>query len=515
MKNYILIAIISLICLSCENQLDVKSPDKLTSENFWRNKADAEAALASAYAMLECAVESYTFCETKYPFESYREDINIMGKDARNYPTWIQLGSFTYTNENPVIKNYWYYTYIGISRINQILEKMGKIPNTGISNEDRKSIEAELHFLRGYYHLKLLLNFEKIIIRDKYITNQKDLPKAPSSRDDAWTFIINELSKASDNLPEKRSNAEVGRATKNAANAYLGWAYLTRGYEKNSKEDFTAAKNALSAITGYSLVSDMLSMFNGTNFNSSESIFELQFSMNTANEAAYRPYIHRWMAVTELNGWDEILPSQKLVDEFKKETVVIDGKKMYDTRLYSTMFLRNDDTDNKKGMFDYFNDGTGKVYGDEYDNWFCVWVEIPKDSGNWEKVPNSEYNKPSYRKFLPKSYSDLKKSRVQINIPLMRYSNVLLMLAEAYTQLEQQNLAIPLINQVRSRAQMPPMSGTSKDEVMAQIKHERMLEFPLENFYWYDKCRWNEIEKSKKFYPIPFEELRTNPLAKQ
>ena len=53
-------------------------------------------------------------------------------------------------------------------------------------------------------------------------------------------------------------------------------------------------------------------MFSGDNKNSKESIFEIQFSMSSANGATYRTQFHRWIGVSELGGWDEILPSRNI-----------------------------------------------------------------------------------------------------------------------------------------------------------------------------------------------------------
>ena len=73
----------------------------------------------------------------------------------------------------------------------------------------------------------------------------------------------------------------------------------------------------------------------------------------------------------------------------------------------------------------------------------------------------------------------------------MRYANVLLMKAEALNEQGHPEQAIPLINEVRSvHGDMPPMTGTSQEAVRAQIEHERMIEFPLENYRWYDLRRW-------------------------
>ncbi|MEG1866691.1 MAG: RagB/SusD family nutrient uptake outer membrane protein, partial [Bacteroides sp.] len=114
-------------------------------------------------------------------------------------------------------------------------------------------------------------------------------------------------------------------------------------------------------------------------------------------------------------------------------------------------------------------------------------------------------------------------SRVGYNIPLMRYANVLLMKAEALNELGQTAQAIPLINEVRSvHGAMPAMKGSTPADVKAQIEHERILEFPLENYRFYDLRRWGKAQEAltaagrrfdaekHSFYPTPLIELNAN-----
>lgn len=490
---------------SCEDFLTVESPDQLTSSSFWRNKADAEAGLAAAYSKMESSTDVWGFAEIHWPVEAYREDIINMGTDALNYQNWTELAFFNYTNGNSQFSMYWQDNYSGISYCNQVIEKVAEIPAPNISDSDKHQIIQEAKFLRAFYHTKLLMNWNQIVVRDKYITSQGDLSKEISLRTEAWDFIVKDLVDAT-SLPASQSTDQIGRATKGAAYSYLGWIYLTRAYEEPArKEEFlTAAVEALNKVEGYELVKDFLSMFNGKNKNSKESIFELQFSMSSDNGAYYRTALHRWIGVSELWGWDEILPSQSLVDEYMKEgKTSVTGA--YDSRLYATIFFQDP----------YFNDGTGKVYGYDYNDWFQ----------NSEGVP---YNRPAFRKFMPATMEELEMSRTAVNIPLMRYSNVLLMLAEALNELGRTSEAIPYINQVRERADMPAMKGTSQVDVRAQIEHERILEFPLENYRFYDLRRWGKVKEAlsavgrnefnpdkNNFYPIPFIEIISNDKISQ
>ena len=129
---------------------------------------------------------------------------------------------------------------------------------------------------------------------------------------------------------------------------------------------------------------------------------------------------------------------------------------------------------------------------------------------------------------MPATLEKLNMDETAINIPLMRYANVLLMKAEALNQIGQTAQAIELINKVRSvHGNMPKMEGRSKTEVQNQIEHERILEFPLENMRFYDLRRWGKLGAAMKasgrknfkdsvhdFYPIPQTEHNANGLIK-
>jgi len=497
MKKFIIITSIlaSTMLVACDNFLTVESPDKVTSESFWRNSSDAESGLAAAYSQLEFSTDTWAFAEVKWPVEAYREDLTVIGRDASNYEDWVQLYDFTYTNSNTQLSEYWRINYTGLNYCNQVISKV-----SGIKMDEayRNQIVNEATFLRAYYHMKLLLNWEKIILREEYITSADQLDKPLSERVDCWNSIIRDLKQAT-NLPASQTSSHLGRATSGAAWAYLGWAYLTRAYEQpaTKQADLNAAIDAFNHVTGYSLVSNFLGMFNGTNENSKESVFELQFSLNRSNGARYYTELHFWIASEEIGGWDEISPADKLVSEFKKdgETSKTGG---FDERCYATLIF--DDP--------YFNTGN-KIFSHNYDDYFTT------------------ARRSVFRKFLP-DYANIDDEESGYNIPLMRYANVLLMKAEALNELNRTAEAVPLINEIRSvHGNMPAMSGSSYDAVKAQIEHERIVEFPLENFRFYDLRRWgtaktalgsvwrNNFDPAKNnFFLIPRTELNSNSALK-
>ncbi|MDE5710501.1 RagB/SusD family nutrient uptake outer membrane protein [Bacteroides sp.] len=537
MKKFIYLAglCLTMSFASCDDFLTVSSPDQLTTGNFWRDQKDAEATLASAYAQLYHG-DSYATSEVRWPVEEFRTDLYDFGYDATNYQTWTDIYKFTYTNGNTQFSYYYQDLYRGINFANQVLEYAPQIPEGNISEAKRSEIIAEAHFLRGYYHLMLVLNWEKIIIRNNYLSNAADLNKPLSDRVTCWDFVIDEL-KLGAALPATRPGSELGRATSGAANAYLGFAYLTRAYEEPAQEStyLANALTALNAVTGYELVSGekLIQMFNGKNKNCAESIFELQYSNNTDNGARYYSWIHQFIACSEMGGWDEILPNTRLMDEFKKEgRKASDG--LYDQRLYNTIYFKDD----------YFNDAENGelLYGEyTYNEIFWSWRQnINKEyvdaNGNVIKIPAGEstyeyleshggvkdvYDRPNFRRFTVETTDELD-GRCTFNIPLMRYANVMLMKAEVLNKQGYPEQAIPLINEVRAKhGNMPAMTGTTQAEVQAQIEHERIIEFPLESYRWYDLRRWGKLSEAvgnrgyvkgtHDFFPIPLWEINANP----
>lgn len=505
MKKIIYLAsmLLAFTFASCENFLTVESPDKLTTDSFWRNAKDAEAGLAASYAQLYHG-DSYATSEVRWPVEAYRTDLYDLGRDAINYDTWTDLYKFTYTNGNTQFSYYYQDLYRGINYANQVLSALPNIPASGISEEKRAELISECHFLRGYFHMMLLLNWEKIIIRNEYISTEGQLNKGLSDRVSCWNFIVDELTDATNALPQKRNEDETGRATAGAAYSYLGFAYLTRAYEEteHQNEFLTKAIEAFNKVEGYELVKgeELVNMFNGRNKNCAESIFEIQFSNVTDNDAQYYSAIHNWIGSWELGGWDEIIPNHFLFEEFKKEGQIA-STGMYDSRMYNTLYFE----------CDYFNDGTGRVLDREYKDVF---------------TNNGKYSpRPVFRKFTPATKAEMEDWKCAFNIPLMRYANVLLMKAEALNLQGNTAEAIAIINEIRDvHGDMPAMKGTSKEEVQAQIEHERIIEFPLESYRWYDLRRWGKTaqamqaagrtgydDSQHRFYPIPLWEETANP----
>jgi len=504
--------------VACDEDLLIQeSPDDLTSVNFYRNQDDAQGAVSAAYSQLECATEYWSFAEVKFVVDNYRSDLTQYGKDAANYPNWTDIANFTNEFGNTQVSTYWERHYKGVNYANQVIENVGIMSDDIIDPTVRAELVAEGQFLRAFYHLKLLLNFEEIIVRDKVVTSVGEAAQGLSSRVDAWNHIITDFKAAAAILPVTRESDEIGRVTKGAAVAFAAKCLLFRAGEEQDKklEYLNEAKTLFYDVVesgkySFALVNDFPSMFDGTNENNSESLFELQLSPVTAGGAYYKFPSHRFLRVSDLGGWDEIRAADNLMSIMTKEgTTALDGG--YDRRVVGSLIF--DDP--------AYNDAANPPFFE------ATWVNLCNgfQSGNWDETRRDEvdYTDVAFRKYLPAN-GEFWENQSSVNIPLLRYADVLLMYAETLNELNDPNTALTWINEVRTtHGNMPELSGLNQQAVRDQIEFERIMEFTMEGVRFFDLRRWGKLEAAMQaagrthfkldqhaFFPIPQKEIISN-----
>ncbi|AUC86292.1 RagB/SusD family nutrient uptake outer membrane protein [Polaribacter sp. ALD11] len=508
MKNilkYIAIILIALNIVSCDEDdfLTRESTDQLSSNLFWRDAADAKAALTTAYSELEARQNFWDgWQEGRSVVEWYRSDYMLPGVDGNNYAHWMSMFNGTYTDGHTFINLLWRLNYRGLNYANQVITNVALMDGATITETERKHFIAEATFLRAYYHFKLLTLYKQIVVR-KGVVEEANLDKALSTRVETWAVILQDFKDAAANLPVSYGSSDIGRATKGAALAYLGKAYLHKAgdVESSESDDYKNAADALDAVmklTAYSLEGNYGSMFDGTNQNSSESIFEIQINSPSA-DAYNRTNLHKFIGDPMYDGWGGIAATQALLTEMQSEgkTSTNGG---YDERLYASLYYKGD----------YYNDN-------------------PNMQGyTWDFLSNQQYGsvdavdtKVFLRKFIPKStwgvYND------DLNVPLMRYADVLLMRAEALNENANTAEAITLINLVRTmHGKMPAITAVSKADVKTQIIHERTMEFQLESSRFFDLRRWGMLDAAMNaagrslnsanhaYLPVPLTEVKNN-----
>lgn len=510
MKNVYKIVLVALILsttTSCNDDdfLEQTSVDQLTSASFWRNAEDAQSGLVAAYSELESRSDFWDGWQEGRPVvEYFRSDYALPGPDASNYAHWMSIFNFSYTNGHTFLDVIWTTNYKGLNFANQVITKVGEMTSDKISDAEKKQIIGEATFLRGYYHFKLLTLYEQIILRTELISNET-LDKPLSTRPEAWEVIISDFKQAAEML-QTVDNTEPGRATKGAALAYLGKAYMYKAGDPSSSEasDFENAALAFKPIVegaagSYALESDFSSLFNGENENNKESIFELQFKTADAtsnNSTRLHAFVGDW----SIGGWGGIAATMDIVNEMKSEGMIASNG-LYDNRLYGSLYFRDP----------FYNDpNTNQMQG-------STWDELMM-----ETYENTNDNAVYFRKWLPNYVWN--NSYVGVNVVLMRYADVLLMYAEALNETGATPQAITIINNVRAvHGYMPPITVTSQADVKKQIIHERTMELTLESVRFFDLRRWNMLDQamqaagrsnfsaaSHAYFPIPLSEIQTN-----
>ncbi len=371
-----------------------------------------------------------------------------------------EIDNFTATPNNFVFDNIWSGHYSGIVAANKAIDVLGK---STIEAATKNRLLGEARFLRGLYYFNLVRFFgavPKIISVPLPSEGNSDALNTRVTAAEIYNVVYDDFQFAVDNLPLKGdASTQTGRANKGAAQAYLAKAYM---YKQNWQKVFDLT-NAIITSGKYSLVTDYNFIFRekavagqgGTN--NSESIFEVQTGANV-NTNAVSPLFSNGQGPRGRGGWNDLgfgfnNPTTNLVSAYEAG----------DTRRNATTIFINPTVP---------GNSTGTVLWDGY--------RIPsKDS-----VENDRYSYKAYHSAIAESPQlTADKDTKPKNIRLMRYSEVLLMYAEAAAILGNADGANKL-NQVRSRANLPTTTLTQ-----ANVWKERRVELAMEQDRFFDLVR--------------------------
>jgi len=500
MKRYITILSTMLVLAACTDELNQVNPNSLTTVNFWKTESDFKAGLAAAYKVWKDVNNGY-WAVRGVELTNGRGDETFIRNDVKDL---YQLSTFTNNATTGTPASMFTGAYNGIFRANQVIENLA---NADLSEELKTQLTAEAKFIRALNHFNLVINFGSVPVITSLPKTSADAAVPKSPEPEVWAQIILDLKDAAAGLPVVYDDANVGRATKGAALGILGKAYV---YTKN----WTEAENTFKLLATpagqpqapftYDLLPNYEDNFIAANDNNVESLFEIQiqnvggtapWNGENANESQGVTTAQEF-APTEVAGWFEMFPTDKIFNEFQKEKTVTND---FDPRMYATL------------VWDY----PGAMY---------------------YNLPYSKFANPFGYKSRIRKYQNWRNTNEgiwisEINEKVLRYADVLLMYAEALTMQGKTTEAYPLINRVRNRANLADLpAGYSSDQMMAEIRHQRMIEFYREGLRFYDLKRWGiikqEMDNSDKvgrefyeskfeYFPIPQNEINTNPAMKQ
>ncbi len=268
MKKYIVkisIAILLLVTIStsCTDSFVDRTPVySIDSENYFNSEDDYNNALIAAYDLLQASYVNVLMGEIA------SDNTLSGGESATDVPGFQSVDEMSHAPDNSNIKDLWNWMFAGVQRANYILEFKDKT-----NFEGKTQIIAEARFLRAYYQFELVKWFGAIPMKGDArfkLGDEKTIPRSPVP--DVYASIESDLLYAIDNL--NAVAPQTGRATKGAAQALLGKAYL---YQNKFVEASTVLDQLITSGS-YSLVSNYNTIFENNNENNSESVFEVQYS---------------------------------------------------------------------------------------------------------------------------------------------------------------------------------------------------------------------------------------------
>ena len=373
----------------------------------------------------------------------------------------------------------WAAHYNAIMNLNAAIGAMKKGSLKGsVSTSDQNVLMAQARFLRGYNYFMLVRMFGALPLMTEDTENpfQAQLPRSEVSA--VYTFITDDLTFAYQNLPPSWPEAQRGRPASDAAKALLAKAYLTMAtFPLNQPDNYKKAADLAGQIITdgrYSLVHDIKDVFSAaTKYGP-----EMMWSFNSNfNDMATDPHI--W---SEMDGWGDESADPLWVQNYPDQP-----------RKYAYIQITN---------------ASGKTY-----------LELG--------------NLPGIKKYLYDTPEDFDAGRSIINIPVIRYADVLLMFAEADNMANgnPSQAGVDAINQVINRANnyvanaADPLAtiGMSKSDFDKKVIQERNYELCFEYDRWFDLIRKHTLKEASDpdiqqnfseddyLFPIPSADIRLNP----
>lgn len=448
-----------LLMTSCNKDLDRQPLDSLGNASYWTTTADAERTVNEIYRYLGSDDRFFISCATD---DSY---------SWSNWPVDIQfVANGSATPNTAVFRSFWRNLYQMIARANDVLDNIDKVPNMDAAV--KAELTGEARFLRAYAYQQLTGLYGDVLF---YTTTPApdEFQKAKTPKMEIVSFIVNELTEIAEGLPVTRDANDQGRATRGAALALKARVLL---YNEQWADAATAAQQVMD-LGVYSIDNNYLSLFNGTNENSSEIILSARYLENT-----YPNPNATWIGGPSLAGWGQIVPLRSLVDAYE----CIDGQTIEESPLYNpaSPFANRD----PRLALTIVTPGTVV-------NGVTIDVTNPSSPDALGKS-NASFSGYYYKKAVPANISGEWDRSAGADVIILRYAEVLLTYAEAKIEAGQIDQSVyQAINMVRQRSGVNMLAATTvthpdQQALRELVRRERHVEFPVEDNRLFDIRRW-------------------------
>ncbi len=446
------LAFLVILFAGCEDFLDREPLGRYTTETYPGGGVD-EYVYGMYSSLRAYGVHAWPFVGVT----SIRSDDADKGSTTTDGGTSQgPYDNFTLLPNHGLTQTYYEDNYTAIGTCNLVIKQADSLRST-LTDPEYNLALAEAKFVRGYLYFNLVRAFGGVPKVDRVITDQSEfnIPRATAA--EIYALIESDLSEAAQNLPPTWDDAFIGRPTQTAAQGLLAKVYL---YHERWAESLSLCQSIMSSGF-YDLKTPYGNIFTEAGENSSESLFEIQChrdqSFNFGCEYVVGQGV-RGSGEMDL-GWGFNSPSQELIDAYEAG----------DPRMEATILFAGEVT----------------MYGEV----------IPTVALTSNRYNQKVYTNPSYRAAANNRFGGW------MNVRILRYADVVLMAAEAASELGQTEEALEYLEMVRERARggnnavLPEITETNNNLLRDLIRHERRIELAMEHERFYDLVRWGIAEE--------------------
>lgn len=473
MKRVSFIVVLTLILTTaCRKEFIELTPVSTVSVDvLYKTDKDFQDAVVGVYSSFRVPYQNF------WQFGDLRSD--DAKHDLANGLESIRVDNFLTDYSDNILLSSWRGYYSAITNANTVLAKIEGANSAVVTNKDRHI--GETKFLRALAYFNLVRIFGDVPMVTTPISTEDAYQKGREKVDKIYEeVIIKDLLDAETKLPVKYTGSDVGRVTKGAAKALLGRVYLIR-------KEFVKAEEKLKDVTtlGYALLKNYNDLWDYTkDEHHSEYIFDIEYL--TGGLGLGSTFTNTFTLEFQSGG-------KALVDELSRVYGILPGATAASGgNPTAGMFAAFDPKDLRKDV-----SVSKGVTG--LDGKFIALATTGVTSFSRKYMATLKANNDS-----------------PANWKVIRYADVLLMLAEVLNENGKTTEALTYLNQVRQRAGLSGYTGLSKDGFRENVYLERRLELYLEGHRWFDLIRTGRalavmapfgMKPYMTVFPIPLTEL--------
>ncbi|MFY0253588.1 RagB/SusD family nutrient uptake outer membrane protein [Chitinophaga sp. 30R24] len=498
MNKYTVIFFLALISLaSCSKDfLERNNPNGTAVGNFFKSENSVLLAVNGAYSSLR---GSNNIGENSGLYTDERSDDTGTNDSQSNAGEPFQFGNFSILPSNTYLKSHWVSLYQTITQCNSITSNIDKV--TFANNDTKLQYLAEAKFIRALIYFHLVRKWGDVPLVTKTLTSTGDITANTyrQPQDVVYAQIVADLKDAlNSKLPNLQSGAGVGRASKAAINGLLGQVYLTMAttFDKDKTENLANANTYLTAAY------NMRSFVNLKDIPYAD-VFDV--SKKTSNAEVIFQIVYKQGDITY--GSSIAANNQALGETInsQKKGLGVGGNVTPD-------LIKDYEVNDPRKTF-----SVKYAANEQVQDWFVTKYRDASDAAGVNGYGGND-------------------------TPLMRYADIILMLAEVNMLQGNDAVAIQYLDMVRERAGMPlyEVARTDADysakypTLKLAILHERRVELAFEHHRWFDLLRFFttpelvtffkaksqadfgnaklvNFNTKDRYFPIPFDEYKLDP----